>query len=294
MLPMMQKPGPLGAHNWQPMSYHPGTGLVYIPARMDGFPYMKDPKFQFSLTPGVWNNGQVASPTNDQLPPGTGELLAWDPVKQEARWRVPLVADWNGGTLATAGNLVFQGAGDGRFVAYSADHGEKLWEVVTGAGVIGSPMTYSISGHQYVAVLAGWGGAASLFGENRTGRYGVAGRLLVFTLDGKQAVPAATQARATPQALPYNTDVSYLQKGSALYGAHCVMCHGIAAIAGGSISDLRYSTEGVLKMYPKIVLEGAYQPMGMPSFSNRMKEEDVEAIRNYILDRRAVISKNQK
>jgi quinohemoprotein ethanol dehydrogenase len=295
LTPMMQKPGPLGAHNWQPMSYHPKTGLVYIPARMDGFPYMKDPKWQFSMTPGVWNNGQVAAPTNDQLPPGTGELLAWDPVKQEARWRVSLVADWNGGTLATAGNLVFQGAGDGRFVAYSADKGEKLWEVVTGAGVIGSPMTYRISGHQYVAVLAGWGGAASLFGENRSGRYGVPGRLLVFTLDGKQAAPAvATQARPVPTSLPYSTEMAYLQKGSALYGAHCVMCHGIAAIAGGSIADLRYSSEGVLKVYPKIVLEGSYQPMGMPSFGTRLKAEDVEAIRNYILDRRAAISKNQK
>jgi quinohemoprotein ethanol dehydrogenase len=295
LLPMMQKPGPLGAHNWQPMSYNPKTGLVYIPARMDGFPYMKDPQWKFSLTPGVWNNGQIASPTNDPLPPGTGELLAWDPVAQSARWRVPLAADWNGGTLSTAGNLVFQGTGDGRFVAYNADRGEKLWEVVTGAGVIGSPMTYSISGHQYVAVLAGWGGAASLFGENRTGRYGVPGRLLVFTLDGKQAVPAVAQKpRPTPAALPYNTESAYLQKGSALYGGHCVMCHGIAAISGGSINDLRYSAEGVLKSYPKIVLEGSYQGMGMPSFSNRLKEADVEAIRNYILDRRAAIGKADK
>jgi quinohemoprotein ethanol dehydrogenase len=165
--------------------------------------------------------------------------------------------------------------------------------VVTGAGVIGSPMTYSISGHQYVAVLAGWGGAASLFGENRTGRFGVPGRLLVFTLDGKQAVPVTAQARPTPAPLPYNTDVAYLQKGSALYGGQCVMCHGIAAIAGGSISDLRYSTEGVLKMYPKIVLEGGYEAMGMPSFANRLKGEDVEAIRNYILDRRAAIGKTK-
>ncbi len=294
LMPMMQKPGPLGAHNWQPMSFHPGTGLVYIPARMDAFPYMKDPKFVFSLVPGVWNYGQIASPTNDQLPPGSGELLAWDPVKQEARWRVPLEADWNGGTLATAGNLVFEGAGDGRFVAYSADRGEKLWESPTGVGVIGSPMTYTLAGHQYVAVLAGWGGAASLFGENRSGKYGVPGRLLVYALDGKGKTPPAVASRAVPAALDYNKDLAYLQKGSALYAAHCVMCHGIAAISGGSIADLRYSNESTLKMYPKIVLEGAYQPMGMPPFGDRLKPDEVEAIRNYVLDRRAAITKTSE
>ena len=291
VFPIMQKPGPLGAHNWQPMSYHPRTGLVYIPARMDAFPYMKDPKFQYSLTPGIWNNGQIAAPTNVQLPPGTGELLAWDPVAQQARWRVPLVSDWNGGTLATAGNLVFQGSGDGRFVAYSADRGEKLWEAPTGAGVIGSPVTYALDGRQYVAVLEGWGGAASLFGENRTGRFGVPGRLLVFSLDGRSAAPAAPVARKEPGRLPYDADTHLLQVGSTLYAGHCVMCHGIAAISGGSIADLRYSTEAVLQSYRKIVLDGSYRELGMPSFRGRLDETQVDAIRNYILDRRAAVSK---
>lgn len=290
--PFMQKPGPLGGHNWQPMSYHPKTGLVYVPARMDVFPYMKDANFQYSLTPGVWNYGQIAAPTNDQLPAGSGELLAWDPVAQQARWRVPLKSDWNGGTLATAGNLVFQGSGDGHFTAYSADRGEKLWDAPTGAGVIGSPITYTLGGQQYVAVLEGWGGAASLFGDNATGRYGVSGRLLVFALDGKMMVPVETKPRPVPAALPYNTDVAFLQKGSTLFAGHCVMCHGIAAISGGSVADLRYSTESTLKTYPKIVLDGIYAGLGMPSFRNRLTAADVEAIRNYILDRRAAIGKS--
>ena len=60
--------------------------------------------------------------------PAFGRLLAWDPVKQKEAWRVEHVAPWNGGTLTTAGNLVFQGTADGRFVAYNATTGEKLWE----------------------------------------------------------------------------------------------------------------------------------------------------------------------
>ena len=272
------------------MSYHPGTGLVYIPARMDAFPYMADPGFKYSLTHGIWNNGQIAAPTNDQLPPGTGELLAWDPVAQQARWRVPLASDWNGGTLATAGNLVFQGSGDGRFAAYKADHGDKLWEAPTGAGVIGSPMTYMLAGRQYIAVLEGWGGAASLFGENRTGRFGVPGRLLVFTLDGQSVTRAPSVARKPPGKLPYDANPQLLVKGSTLYAGNCVMCHGIAADCRcGSVADLRYSSESVFQSYQKIVLEGSYQELGMPSFRERLKEADVDAIRNYILERRASV-----
>ena len=68
--------------------------------------------------------------------PAFGRLLAWDPVKQKEAWRVEHVAPWNGGTLTTAGNLVFQGTADGRFVAYNATTGEKLWESPTGSGVV--------------------------------------------------------------------------------------------------------------------------------------------------------------
>ena len=66
-----------------------------------------------------------------QTPPKSlpfGRLLAWDPVKQKEAWRAEYVAPWNGGTLTTAGNLVFQGTADGRFIAYNATTGEKLWE----------------------------------------------------------------------------------------------------------------------------------------------------------------------
>ena len=58
-----------------------------------------------------------------------GRLIAWDPVKQKEAWRQEHVSPWNGGTLTTAGNLVFQGTADGRFVAYNATTGEKLWEI---------------------------------------------------------------------------------------------------------------------------------------------------------------------
>ena len=66
-------------------------------------------------------------------------------------------------TLASAGNLVFQGTADGRFMAFNARTGEKLWEAHVGTGVVAAPATYMVDGKQYVSVAVGWGGA---FGVN--------------------------------------------------------------------------------------------------------------------------------
>ena len=90
--------------------------------------------------------------------PTFGRLIAWDPVKQKEAWRQEHVSPWNGGTLTTAGNLVFQGTADGRFIAYNATSGEKLWESPTGTGVVAAASTYMIDGKQYVSVAVGWGG----------------------------------------------------------------------------------------------------------------------------------------
>src|ERR1700691_5620339 len=64
---------------------------------------------------------------------GTAGLLAWDPVKQKKRWEIHYADSyWNGGTLTTAGNLVFQGIGRGQFIAYNASTGDKLWSFDAG------------------------------------------------------------------------------------------------------------------------------------------------------------------
>jgi quinohemoprotein ethanol dehydrogenase len=86
-------------------------------------------------------------------------LSAWDPVTQKERWFAPGGGSNGGGALATAGNLVFQALNDGgRLVAYSADKGEKLHEIVTGqTSGMGPPMTYMLDGKQYVAVMGGQG-----------------------------------------------------------------------------------------------------------------------------------------
>ncbi|HLG16645.1 MAG TPA: PQQ-dependent dehydrogenase, methanol/ethanol family [Blastocatellia bacterium] len=287
----IMKPGPLGGHNWQPMSYSPQTGLVYIPAQEPFFAYAQDRKFKFK--PGAWNLGIDFTLFKDpppQIP--VGHLLAWDPVAQKERWRVQYNSIWNGGTLATAGNLVFEGTADGRFVAYRADKGEKLWEVAVGTGVIAPPMTYEVGGVQYVSVMAGWGGAFPLTGGNGTGGRPVPGRLLTFALNGKQPLETpVTPATSALTAIEINTSRERIDVGAVLYAQWCSVCHGIGALGGGGVlPDLRRSQPATFNAYQRIVLEGSYSSVGMPSFKQWLTADDVDAIRAYVLKRRAQIA----
>lgn len=205
-------PGPGGAHNWAPMSFNPTTGLVYIPTSMvSSSNFAVDPEFNYQSgrsNIGVKRgrppaDGGFAPPPPPTLPsppaigpeaPPAGQtnvLMAWDPVTQKERWRAQGGGSINGGTVTTAGNLVFQVISDGRLVAYSADKGEKLLDIQTGlrAGM-GPPMTYMLDGKQYVALMGGTGlvvarnaepGAAPPAPSAQT----VFPKLMTFVLDGK-------------------------------------------------------------------------------------------------------------
>ncbi len=121
-------------------------------------------------------------------------LIAWDPGKQEQRWIIPQESLGHGGTLTTAGNLVFQGLSTGRFKTYHAETGEELWSYETGLGISAPPITYSINNRQYISVLVGIGGGITGLGSSVTRPLGWAykmqtRRLLTFSLEGKAIVP---------------------------------------------------------------------------------------------------------
>jgi quinohemoprotein ethanol dehydrogenase len=158
-----------GAHNWSPMSYNPNTGLVYIPTSTgSSFTFAVEPDFNPRPGRTTGTARPAPAPTKPPLPyigpppvEGTGNrgaLTAWDPVAQQMRWRMPGGGGTGGGTVTTAGNLVFQVVPDGRLVAYSADKGEKLLEIQTNLrGGMGPPITYMLDGKQYVALMGGTG-----------------------------------------------------------------------------------------------------------------------------------------
>jgi quinohemoprotein ethanol dehydrogenase len=298
-------PGPGGGHNWQPMAFNPATALVYIPASESSFVYGRDPAFAF--VPGAWNLGiDLAvglgmSPPSPARPaseysPGAGRsagaassLLAWDPVAQEARWRVPHPDSAGGGVLTTAGNLVFQGTDTGRLAAYSADRGRKLWELELGHGIMAAPSTYSLDGKQYVTVLAGMGGASGLYGRNPSALYKASGRLWTFALDADaQFVPVRGVPLPALSPIAHTATPEQIARGAQLFGQRCAMCHGINAASGGTIADLRYAAPTVFESFDSIVRGGAYAGLGMPRF-DWLGESDVAAIRSFILARREAL-----
>jgi quinohemoprotein ethanol dehydrogenase len=291
-------PGPVGGHNWHPMSFHPGTGLVYIPALEMPFAFRDDPDFVFR--PTRMNTGVDPVAGSLSLASGgrvVGALVAWDPVKQREVWRVEHPHVVNGGTLATAGNLVFQGTGRATLAAYRASDGERLFETKTGTGVIAPPISYSLDGEQYVAVLAGFGGGLGMASADPPPDVlasGNAGRVLAWKLGGTAVLPEPAPWHPAPVAeIDAPADPQRFARGEATYARHCSTCHGPAALGGGTLPDLRRSSPGVYDDLANILISGSRLARGMPRF-DFMRAEDVADVRAYLLARRAELVKSAR
>jgi PQQ-dependent dehydrogenase (methanol/ethanol family) len=284
-------PAIVGGHNWQPMAYSPATALVYIPVTDMPMPWSSDPLF--THRPGWWNTA-VPGPT---LPPDSNivaqirasarsYLRAWDPVAQKEAWSVPLNGPWNGGVLATAGGLVFQGTADGRFVAYDAGNGTKVWETRTNTATLAGPISYWIDGEQYVAVPGGYGSSMflALGALMPPAVPRQLGRVMVYKLGGKATLPAEQQIDVTLPAPPaLHASEATVRHGSDVYQTFCWPCHGASAISSGVLPDLRHSPilqDGTA--WKSIVLDGVRKDNGMASFSKWMNLEDAEAVRAYV------------
>jgi quinohemoprotein ethanol dehydrogenase len=280
-------PGPFGAHNWHPMSYNPQTGLVYLPAQNVPINLMDDKDWSFnSNKPGQPHGGlgwNIAMNANTQPPQSKpfGRLVAWDPVAQKEAWRVEHVSPWNGGTLTTAGNLVFQGTADGRFVAYDAKLGTKLWETSVGTGAVAAPSTYELDGKQYVSIAVGWGGVYGL-AQRATDRKGP-GTVYTFVLGGTAKAPDIEKYRQGDlvQGVPY--DPKLVAEGTALYVSNCVFCHGVPGVdRGGNIPNLGYAPQKSILELDKFVFGGEVTKRGMPDFTGKLKAGDVDKIKAFI------------
>lgn len=156
-------PNFFGGKNWEPMSYSPQTGLVYIPTNNMCMDITgKDQEFEVGKF-------YLANEFNaDKAGEGgyLGEMLAWDPVKQKRVWAIKGDLPMIGGAMSTAGGLVFYGDPHGSLRALDAKTGEVLWKFDVGTGMAQSPITYMINGKQYLAVVAGRiKGPPSFFGN---------------------------------------------------------------------------------------------------------------------------------
>lgn len=269
-------PGPVGAHTWLPMAYSPGTRLVYIPAIEMATSYndVGITRANWKRAPGNAVDGAAnpnfvvkdAGPTN-----ATSALVAWDPVRQKAAWKVPTPGPWNGGVMATGGNLVFQGRIDGLFNAYAADSGKTLWSFAAQAPVTAPPISYVVGGKQYVTVLTGMGTSGAAFGallpvsiDYRT----QARRILTFAIGGKATLPVSKPTPLTPIPDPeFAPDPKAETRGMMTFARHCAVCHGVDVIAAGQAPDLRASPIPLdPEVFATVVRDGALVANGMPRF----------------------------
>ncbi|HEY1075998.1 MAG TPA: PQQ-dependent dehydrogenase, methanol/ethanol family [Fontimonas sp.] len=318
--PRLVFPGPAGAHNWQPMAFNPQTGLVYIPVIEMGAVFWV-PKEPFKYQKGGINLGALYSfpidgqidwgmtpeetakqPTLAELAKGQpdttirGYLRAWDPVANKVAWQVEtsdrwagqMNAIWNGGgAMTTAGGLVFQGRSTGLLHIYKADSGEQLAAINLGVSIMAAPMTYELDGEQYVAIMAGFGGA--LGGSHPEGtaayRYGNAGKLIVLRLKGGAVPLPAEIAHVAKFAQPpaeRPTSAQTIARGTELLKRHCTHCHNNSA-AGGTVPDLRRINAQTYAEFEDIVLGGVRASRGMGSFKGLLSQDDATAIRTAII-----------
>jgi quinohemoprotein ethanol dehydrogenase len=280
-------PGPYGAHNWHPMSFNPQTGLAYLPAQNIPLTLVDDKSWKLGVNaPGAPSSGlgwNTATFINAQPPESKpfGRLIAWDPVQQKEVWRQEHVSPWNGGTLTTAGNLVFQGSADGRFVAYNAKTGAKLWEAATGTGIVAAPASYEIDGRQFVSVAVGWGGVYGM-ASRATERKGP-GTVYTFALGGAAKAPEfATSEHVLLKDVKY--DPAQVKDGLLLYVSNCVLCHGVPGVSGvgGNVPNLGYSTTSTISDLEKFVFQGPHTKAGMPDFTGKLKSEEIEKIKAFV------------
>ncbi len=282
-------PGPYGAHNWQAMSFNPDVGLAYIPTMRYPAIYSKNTAYQQRDNFFVIGMSTVyATPESGD---GKGGLVAWDPVAQKPQWTVQYESIWNGGTLTTAGGLVFQGTADGLFFAYDARSGAPLWEFDAQRGIAAAPIAYTLDGQQHIALPVG-GGGQSAFGPPAFRKHGwkykgPGIRLLSFSLSGKSKLPE-TQANRF-EFNPVDTgedpiDRKLAQRGFDLYHqSSCAVCHGGEVISvGAAAPDLRESPMTAnYKAFRAVVVEGALLQKSMPMFDD-FTEGEVRALFEYV------------
>ncbi|HTC52915.1 MAG TPA: PQQ-dependent dehydrogenase, methanol/ethanol family [Steroidobacteraceae bacterium] len=286
--PFLGVPGGGGAHSWNPVAFNPTTGLLYVPAAESSTFYAPTKNYHYDHgleEIGVDLDAATHGAVQDrpQLPPHKDYLLAWNPLTRKAAFSVP---GRGGGVLTTAGNLIFQGRSRegvlGTFVALRASDGQQLWSWDTPEAMPGGPVTYTVKGEQYVAVIAG----ALFFSASSSPRMRHNGQMFAFKLNGRGAFGPDPPPAPPPNPPPQAASAAQVALGEALYGRRCGLCHGFDAVSGNIVPDLRRSAfltspEG----WQSVVIGGALASRGMISWQEYLTPAQAEAVRAFVGER---------
>ena len=302
-----------GAHTWNPMSYSAQTHLVYIPVidvpavwvdllhnggkvrYLDGFFTVQGiiPDDTYDSVDATRLYGPVpdmrAIKAMRKVKPVRELIRAWDPVAQKIVWEHETssgIRGYDGGAMSTAGNLVFQGRGSGELWVYAADSGKVLKVAKTGSHIMAAPMTYSVNGVQFVAVQAGYGGAAITVGpippSSAALKYQNNNRIIAFKLGGG-AVPTPAPRTENPFAKPpaQSAGKAQIDAGEVKFIEECSRCH---VLGPSSTPDLRRLNDALHAAFKDIVLKGMLAPLGMERFDDILSEQDADNIHAYLID----------
>jgi quinohemoprotein ethanol dehydrogenase len=304
--PRLIFPAMTGAHSWQPMSYSVSTGLLYIPVIDAAMVYVNTESRRAGLIEGNFNLVGIMTEDYDPqglaslfgpLPPmsemdkgvphplqSRGALRAVDPMTGRVAWEQP-GSLWDGGVLSTAGNLVIRGDAAGKLNVYAADSGKILQSIDVGTSIMAAPMTYSVGGEQYVAVMAGYGGGTLFmpYPPNSAARTrGNAGRIVAFKLNGAEVPKPPLRAEEPfPQPPAREGTAAMVAAGEVLYNRFCGRCH---VFGVGLLPDLRRLSAPTHQLFYEIVLHGAYRAKGMARWDDVLSKADAEAIHSYLVD----------
>lgn len=283
--PFMIYPFPNGAHGMQAMSTSEQTKLTYIPV-MEGARWHVDPPnmAEWEMKPGMTINTGLGAVIDRPTPAAKSFLVAWDPATQRKVWSFEQPGVFNGGVLSTAGNLLFQGQSDGKFMARAADTGRELWHFNAQNGILSAPISYSVGGKQYVTVIASF---RSSYRSSPNWDYRQQKRrVLTFMIGGNRQLPA-NQSEEMPvlDDPEFAIDSAKVAAGAAVYNSSCVVCHGVGVAAGGAAPDLRQSAIPLDEQaFRAVVHDGAFMSRGMGKFAN-LSDDDLTNLRHLIRQR---------
>jgi quinohemoprotein ethanol dehydrogenase len=296
--PVTLWPGFQGVHNLYPQSFSPKTGLVYVPTieMAAQFGGDVDVKNWHPLPSSIQFSGFPTTDGDVPAEAGKSFLVAWDPVKQRANWQQPTPGPHNGGTLATAGDLVFQGQADGYVTGYDANSGKRLWQFYAATAALGTPITYQAGGKQQVTIVAGpMNGAPGGLGSS-SARFGWdprvhPRRVLTFILDGKAKLPPTPPPTfASPlDGTEMDVDKTLVDEGIQQW-SRCQLCHGPGAVAGGTAPDLRASQIPLNAASFASNVRTGNEARGMPKF-DELTDRELEALRHYIRYRARLVTR---
>ena len=302
-----------GGHTWNPMSLSAQTHLVYIPvidvpavwvdmASSGGDMKYIDGFFSVNgIFPDDTYNAADLQRLYGPLPDlhdiqaarkgkAVRELIrAWDPVAQRTVWEHETssgIRGYDGGITSTAGNLVFQGRGSGELWVYAADSGRVLKVIQTGSHIMAAPTVYAVNGVQYVAVQAGYGGAAITVGaippSSAAFKYENTNRIIAFKLGGGPVPTPPTRATVQFARPPEQTgSPQAIRAGELKFVEECSRCH---VLGLSTTPDLRRLTPELHAAFKDILLHGVLAPAGMERFDDILSERNADDIHAYLID----------